>query len=44
LEFGHYFGEAAARASTAATLRNFQNIEQGLRSNALDAIVTNFAA
>jgi len=42
-QLAHQLRQSPARASTAAALRDFQDIEQGLRSNALDAIVTNFA-
>jgi hypothetical protein len=36
----HQFRQPAARASTAAMLRNFQDVEQHLCGNALGSIVT----
>jgi hypothetical protein len=39
---GHDFGQTAARASTSASLRNFQDVEHGLSCNALDAVVVDF--
>jgi len=38
-EVGHEFRQAAARSGSATTLRNFKDVEQHLRGNALDTIV-----
>ena len=43
-ELGHQLRQAPTRAGSSAALRNFKDIEQQLRSNALDAIVADFTA
>jgi len=37
---GHQIREATTRASTAAALRDFQNIDEGLGGDPLDSVVT----
>jgi hypothetical protein len=41
---GQQFRQSSARTSTPVPLRNFQDIEDCLRGDALDAIVADFAA
>jgi hypothetical protein len=43
-ELAHQFGQPSARARPAASLRNFQDVEHGLCADALNAVVTDFAA
>ena len=38
---GHQLRQTTARGCAPVALRNFQDIEHGLRGNALDAIVAN---
>jgi hypothetical protein len=39
-QLAHQLCQSPARASTAAALRDLQDVEHALRSNALDSIVT----
>src|SRR5437867_12892818 len=39
-QLAHQLCQSPARASTAAALRDFQNIEEGLCGDALDSVVT----
>jgi hypothetical protein len=41
-KLGHSFRQTAARPGSSTALRHFENIEQQLRCNALDAIVADF--
>ena len=41
-EFGHQLRQTPARSSSATALRNFKDVEDQLRGNALDAIVADF--
>jgi hypothetical protein len=43
-QLAHQLRQAAAGACATAALRNFQNVEDGLRADPLDAVVTNFPA
>jgi hypothetical protein len=43
-QLAHEFSQTAARASTAAVLRDFQDIEHGLRGDAFDTVVADPAA
>jgi len=39
-QLAHQLRQSPARASTAAALRDFQNIEEGLGGDPLDSVVT----
>ena len=43
-EFCHKLRKTATRPGSATALRHFENIEQQLRGNSLDAIVADFTA
>src|SRR6516164_1245061 len=43
-ELGHQLRQTTARGCAPVALRNFQDIEHGLRGNALDAIVADLSA
>jgi hypothetical protein len=43
-EPSHDRSKTTTSARASVSLRNFQDIEHGLRGNAFDAIVTNFSA
>jgi hypothetical protein len=42
-QLGHDFRQPARGASTAAALRDFQDVEYGLRANAVNAVVADLA-